>query len=73
MTVKDLFKTAVCDIGLSFFEDPTGKEPELLFRFRQGELGELQVLSENIKNSEVHLMTAENGYIHATVWKEDGR
>lgn len=73
MTVKDLFGTAVCDIGLSFFEDPSGKEPELLFRFRQGELGELQVLSENIKNSEVHLITAQNGIIHATVWKEDGR
>lgn len=71
MTVKELFKTAVCDIGLSFFEDPSGRTPELLFRFRQGDIGELDVLSKDIQNSEVHLMTSENGIIHATVWNEE--
>lgn len=70
MTVKDLFETAVCDVGLSFCEDPSGRTPELLFRFRNGEVRELQVLSQNIQNSDIHLMTAENGIIHATIWEE---
>ena len=76
MTVRDLLATAACDVGLSFWEDPTNKEPEILLQFRNGEIDEADVLSEKILNSNIHLLIAScnnsyHGLIHATIFQEE--
>lgn len=70
MTVKELLECTVCDVGLSFCEDPTGKAPELLFQFRNGERDEKDVLSDSLLNSNIHLIDSYHGIIHATVWAD---
>lgn len=71
MTLKELLECTVCDVGLSFCEDPTGREPEITFKMQNGTYSERDVLHKDFLNHKVHLIDVTHGMIHATIWDGD--
>ena len=71
MTIRDLLKCAMCPVWITFSEDPNSHDadPEVRLWCTSGsEWTEASVLSDELLDSDVHLLTVSGGAVYVSVF-----